>query len=442
MDSLQIDKSILFSTIPFPKTSETYNPLDQKHYYFFITPEYRLMYRTENSQWNYFNTNGFNFKKNRNGASVDIADIDMVSADGNRILVKLKNRSELYFALLTMKKDSNQIFYIINDPQPELGLKKKDVKGLVSKYSLIKSYSRKMGLNLFTFLLKNKYKKKPFWLVKVENAKTWYSIEYNFNKKNEVVYGLAVTNVNRHENDSLYPNTSGYHPEIGGDYHWPLFNKWYNKWLRKDVKGNRHYTTFIDGCTGYYILTKDTTDYKTETNNSDTLKKFHFRVYFTDEQTYFSGGFRLVEPEQGFPKYSAQREALRTRKNLDNEKYLPWKPEKQWWDPYHLYLEDCSIDGAVENIILSTREKIYSINWTYWSIDFSWRGRNKPSGADNINTIIDRNMNIIVPCTDSLKYGYYMQKLLPPDNIMPRPDGKEVNFKHENNWKFIPLIKY
>jgi hypothetical protein len=398
------------------------------------------MYRTENSQWIFFNTNGFDYKNNRNGISVDIGDVDMISADGNRILIKRKNSNELYFSLLTMKQDSDQVYYLINDPQPALGLKKDDVICLVAKYDLIKSYSKKMGLNLFTFFLKIQYKKKPFWLVEVVKAQTWYSIEYNFNENNEIVYGLAVTNIEPFENDSLYPNTSGYRQEIGGDYHWPLFNKWYNKWLRKDVKGNRHYTTFIDGCAGYYLLTKDTSDYKIEINNSDTVKKFHFRVYFADEQTYFSQSFRLIGLDIDPPMFSAQREASRTRKNLDNEKYLPWKPEKQWWNPYSLYFEDCSIDGAVESIILSAKEKIFSINWTYWSMDFSWRARNKPVGADNIKVIIDRNMNIIIPRTDSLKHGYYLQKLLPPDKILPRPDGTEVHFNHENSWQFVPLI--
>lgn len=441
MDSEHFDSSILFSNLPCSKITETFNPVDKQYYYFYITAEYRLMYRIGKSQWNYFNTNGFDYKKKRNGDSIVIGDVDMVSADGNRILVKRKNSNELYFALLSLKQDSGQIYYLINDPQPKLGLKKSDVKALVSKYNLFKSYSKKMGLNLFTFLLKIQYKKKPFWLVEVKKAQTWYSIEYNFNKKNEVIYGLAETNVTRYENDSLYPNTYGYCQEIGGDYHWPLFNKWYNKWLRKDVKGNRHYTTFIDGIASYYLLTKDTSDYKTEIENSETIKKFRFRVYYTDEQTFFSQGFRLIGPETKPPKFSAQREASRTRKNLDNEKYLPWKPEKQWWDPYSMYFKDCSIDGAVENIILSTRDKIFSINWTYWSMDFSWRTRNKPAGAFNIHIIIDRDMNIIIPQKDSLKFGYYLQKLLPPDNILPRPNGTEIHFNHENNWKFIPLIK-
>ena len=72
-------------------------------------------------------------------------------------------------------------------------------------------------------------------------------------------------------------------------------------------------------------------------------------------------------------------------------------------------------------------------------MDFSWRARNKPVGAVNVHVIIDRNMNIIIPSIDSLKFGYYLQKLLPPDNMLPRPNGTEIHFYHENNWKYTGI---
>ena len=436
VDSLLIQNA-LQSNISYSKYAETHNPVDNQYYYFLITKDHRLIYKVNNDTWKYFNTNGLDYKKMRNGDSVNIKKIDMVAADGNRIIVKLLNSNDLYYTLLKNELNENKIFHFINDPQPHLKLTKKDVKLLIKQYDLAAKYSKKMGLNLFTVVLKIRHKLKPFWWVCIENSKTWYSIEYDFNQENELINDLAVTYVNTYENDSVFKETSGYDKIIGGDYHWPLFNKWYNKWLRKDIEGNRHYTTFIDGSVCYYILSKDTSDYILIEKDNNVIKKYRFKVYFVDEQSYFSERFRLVGPDPEPPLFSAQRGATRTKKNLDNEIYLPWQPENHWWAPYDIYFEDCSIDGAVENIILSTKDKIYSINWTFWSMDFCWRARNKPKGIEEINIIIDRNMNIRIPNNIDLKPDYFTQKLLPEDNLLPIPNSTEMHFKHENKWNFI-----
>jgi hypothetical protein len=135
------------------------------------------------------------------------------------------------------------------------------------------------------------------------------------------------------------------------------------------------------------------------------------------------------------PKFSAQKASQKSRKNLGNEKYLPWKPKEHWWDPYELFFEDCSIDGAMENIIFTTKEKIYSINWTFWSMDFCWRSRIKPEGVKNVDAKLNRKMEIYLYDNKNL----YLQTLLPPQNNYPEPKGSEVFFSHSNKWLMFDM---
>lgn len=90
--------------------AETTDPLDGKTYEFMITPSGKVIYSTDKLNWYYFGEQGYNIDSINEFVDINnpdtlpappivIGKVDMIAADGNRIMVKTLN-NDLYFASL------------------------------------------------------------------------------------------------------------------------------------------------------------------------------------------------------------------------------------------------------------------------------------------------------------------------------------------------------
>jgi hypothetical protein len=290
--------------------------------------------------------------------------------------------------------------------------------------------------------------------------------------------------------------------KIGSEYHRDYMKpieSTFSKIVYLDTAGNkimsggdlRDYGNFIDGLANYYVLTRQNNQY---------------RIWYIDEQFYFCSNWYRSHTEKDYKHWQARtrevvlsvaatflKKALgdssmsrRERENALNQGYRiewrdirpqsnPWlwsaletaenpspenqkpyfpKPfvtKKDWHQPVFEFNneQEPSLDVSGENVVLCSETKIYSINWSWGSLDYSWYERKKPEGSFGTNIMLDQDMNIYVPGFSytpgepDRKRGYYTQTLLPEHNIpiacasCPKNPANNTTYICDNAWKFI-----
>lgn len=197
-----------------------------------------------------------------------------------------------------------------------------------------------------------------------------------------------------------------------------------------------------------------------------------FALLFLDEQSYFSRRWRLVDPDD---KAGAMFSLIN---DLTSQPAYQWEPQK-YWSPFHSpqHINDQSRLAVSAQVLLVTgrdpvenKWKIYSINFSWGTMDRTWRWRYLPTGRDgavdffsqaDVNagnepiretgtTVYPQTIRLRDDLTITLKgvrnntKGRWYQRYLPPDNalIPHREDlisGRQIPSQHfDHAWKFLP----
>jgi hypothetical protein len=123
-----------------------------------------------------------------------------------------------------------------------------------------------------------------------------------------------------------------------------------------------------------------------------------------------------------------------------------WDPNNDWRTPEFKYSAiEPTMDVSMENIVVCTDNKIYSINWGWGSMDHMWRVRDKPSYSFGTDVMINEKMEIYVPGYQGIDWGYWKTTLLPKDyldkfRILPGPTYSypSNNMIDGCKWEFTP----
>lgn len=219
-----------------------------------------------------------------------------------------------------------------------------------------------------------------------------------------------------------------------------------------------------DGTCNFYILVK------LDHGKNHTKPDDKYGILWCDEQTYFTKRWRLLDPRDNEPwKIDIPHDinlsltaALRRDKEsgLLNQQYN-FDYEKYWMsDPFQQGLINGESRMAVaRQIVLVTGNKgnrptLFSINFSYGSIDRRWRSRNYPNGvtvSDDLpsvtniptdSTIFPKTVHIREDMTLTLK-GYYkdygmgrwFQRYLPCSRQHPE---KNESYEYTHSWRFLP----
>ena len=143
---------------------------------------------------------------------------------------------------------------------------------------------------------------------------------------------------------------------------------------------------FVDGTANYYVLVQLKRD-EVITDDPQT-RRDAYAILFVDEQSLFSRRWRLAHPDD----YKNVMFAL--VKDLDADTRRPpeskiygWNPEK-YWCPFRAgHIGPRSRMAVAAQVLLVNGEDasgtavLYSINFSFASIDRSWRWRNLPAPA-------------------------------------------------------------
>lgn len=205
---------------------------------------------------------------------------------------------------------------------------------------------------------------------------------------------------------------------------------------------------FWDGTCNFYILCQLKSDIEIQRAGHT---RDAFAILWIDHQTYFSERWRLVHPEDNFAGLFRDWALVGAVKSL-----LPWIREShrfyrdKFWCPFRSGCVDSRSRMAVsrQTIVVTGIEEIYSINFSWGSMDRTWRWRPYPPGtalkylsSDDIAAgrqvvrIDEKSPNSVYPQTIALredmtiyimgtkeiggevKKGYWYQKYLPADNL-------------------------
>ena len=135
---------------------------------------------------------------------------------------------------------------------------------------------------------------------------------------------------------------------------------------------------FWDGTCNFYILCQLKSDYKIK---KDGNTKDAYAILWIDHQTYFSERWRVVHPEDNLAGLFRDWALVGAVKSL-----LPWIREKHkfnrdsFWCPFRNGCINSNSRMAVsrQTIIVTGKKEIYSINFSWGSMDHTWRWRHYP----------------------------------------------------------------
>ncbi len=149
---------------------------------------------------------------------------------------------------------------------------------------------------------------------------------------------------------------------------------------------------FVDGTCNFYALVR--------LDPNTASRKQDFALLWTDEQTAFSKRWRLVHPSDCEPTDPLSLNfALTASLKTSPELYPEWR-EEDFWCPFEAgrISEDSRL--AVSRTVLlvngfDPKQKtgeIYSLNFSYATIDRTWRWRRLPTGVETRTLIAGQNI--------------------------------------------------
>jgi len=224
---------------------------------------------------------------------------------------------------------------------------------------------------------------------------------------------------------------------------------------------------YCDGTINYYALVQN---------------EKGFALLFQDEQAYFSQRWRLVGPDD------TAGAMFSLMKDLPSQPLYRWDRETYWspFDGPQQHINALSRLAVSAQVLLVTginpadnKWKIYSINFSWGTMDRTWRWRDMPpvdiDGVRNIreidalvgnepipttatpgatglprNTVYPQTIRLRDDMTIHLKgtkndvVGRWYQRYLPPDNQLLPPKerlstGRQMPIEHfDHAWKFLP----
>ena len=226
---------------------------------------------------------------------------------------------------------------------------------------------------------------------------------------------------------------------------------------------------FIDGTCNVYILVR---------HEPTEKRPYGFALLFQDEQAFFSQRWRMVDPDDGAGLSSG------LIPYLGNPEYS-WNKDTYWCPFRNGHINKRSRLAVAAHVLLVTGRdrvskvpRIYSINFSWATMDRTWRHRNLPRGTvtpaepadekDFDETTIDvdieklqTDMERVYPETirlredltihikgvrrvgENLMAGRYYQRYLPADNGLVPPSnrltiGGMPSPGYSHPWKFLP----
>ncbi len=218
---------------------------------------------------------------------------------------------------------------------------------------------------------------------------------------------------------------------------------------------------FIDGTSNFYLLVELPS------------QPVRYALLLIDEQTYFSQRWRLADPADTEGLMFALVKDLKDEEGRSEKLYPHWDRAK-WWSPFHAGRIAANSRLAVAGQIVlvtgnppnSGQPLIYSTNFSFSSMDTTWRWRALPAtaaessvatGADEILPPASATTRNVYPETIRLRedltihlkgyrdgvQGRYVQRYLPFDHrLVPAipelvaGEAPSVGFSHP--WRFLP----
>jgi hypothetical protein len=381
--------------------AEATNPLTLKRYEFMLTPAGDVIYKIANEEWKYFGNTGYDLDYLEDDQSMrrsEIGPASMIAADGNRVVIKMRDNNKMYFASLvdgdwdiskkSKSKEENEkaLTYISSEARrssfvtlapgnystdtPYDEYMKKymvDKEGKISDMAFLLPLTRKTAADIFgegaleELLEKHLFElpitKPPIpycWPVVMEAGK-WYRIKAE-NLAAEKIVDIGVFCINKvsgalaEVNDQLEPETYEFYKPVGSEYRRP-----YNQRLLfglVDPAGNayltgvlRDYCAYVDGTTNYYVLTMD------EKNNQ-------YQPWNIDEQTFFCGDwYKFAEAVE--------------EKMSETSLFIKHNPNN-WtnWD----YRGILIIERIAESFVEANRNNpawLEAWNWAKWQVEMT-----------------------------------------------------------------------
>lgn len=228
---------------------------------------------------------------------------------------------------------------------------------------------------------------------------------------------------------------------------------------------------FIDGTCNLYALVR--------------LKEGgsqRYALIYMDEQSYFTQRWRMVDIDDyrgmnfaivtALPKRPSAANACDSALALPPDTSYGFDPDK-FWDPFRANrIDDRSRMAVAAQVLLVTgfdpsgEGRIFSINFSFSSIDHSWRWRKLPKGAQEVyvdeqTTSLDgelsgpdeavwpqtirlrEDMTIVLKGRHGGVAGRWYQRYLPssldeatPPRALVRDQPPSVDYRHE--WRFLP----
>lgn len=218
---------------------------------------------------------------------------------------------------------------------------------------------------------------------------------------------------------------------------------------------------FIDGTCNVYALVK---------HRPTTERPHGYALLFQDEQWYFSQRWRLVDPDDNKGLFGAITAGLK-------DSIYQWNPATYWCPFRNGHINERSRLAVANHVILVTgtdpetnAQRIYSINFSWASMDRTWRQRKLPAGevkyladamSESGNEAIKADAECVYPETIGLREdmtihlkggrnvagemvsGRWYQRYLPADNAHIPAGGKLVANEmpqpgYEHGWRFLP----
>lgn len=353
------------------------------------------------TSWKYYPRAVLDYTYKRDGESRLLSNVEQIAADGNRVFIKEQDTKILYFSLL-MKDRWPESWYTRRDPEYPLDFKTYYFDGRADS-EIMKS---------MTLLYKD-----IMFVIMYE--KTWFKLEPQIDAKS-----IAV---------GIIKESNAYNPIYGGEHSGP--------W--KSYNG--------DGIVTFYAVGQDNKIYWVDelTYYQDNRFQILGAVDHTCKQFSFSlewyAAIFGVHPESSSAQHVVYGGGLFSISDPPWYSRVPIWPvvfvppwafanrRSYFWEPAFSNASSVFITASRENLIaiIDTNE-IYTINWSYGTLDYSWRARAFPQGSIISNGIlIDRNVEISVDTTN----GIYFTTYLPVNNLYPALTSPATKVFFTNGWQ-------